>query len=82
MAARTHAKDVLVDAEQRARLGIYSRDWWRYAIPGFGNINWGEYISHLHMNRYEGVLSIEHEDYAFDREEGFRHGARYLQQFC
>ena len=78
----THAKDALVDVEQRAHKGIYAKGWWRYVIPGFGNINWGEYISHLRMQGYEGVLSIEHEDDTFSREEGFKHAARYLNQFC
>ena len=78
----THAKDCLVDAEQRAKAGVYARGWWRYVVPGLGNINWGEYISHLRMNGYKSVLSIEHEDSAFEREEGFIVGARHLRQFC
>ncbi len=78
----THGKDTLVDAEARAHVGVYAHDWWRYVVPGFGNINWGEYISHLRMNNYEGVISIEHEDNTFSREQGFIHGARYLNTFC
>lgn len=78
----THAKDTLVDAESRARVGVYADGWWRYAIPGCGNINWGEFISHLRMNGYDDVLSIEHEDYAFTREQGFIVAARHLNQFC
>jgi sugar phosphate isomerase/epimerase len=30
---------------------------------------------------YNGVLSIEHEDAAVGREEGFLIGKRYLEQF-
>ncbi len=78
----THAKDALVDVDARGRLGVYARGWWRYVIPGFGNIDWGEYIAHLRANGYESVLSIEHEDNTFSREEGFIRGARYLHQFC
>jgi sugar phosphate isomerase/epimerase len=78
----THAKDCLVDIAQRTKMGVYARGWWRYVVPGYGNINWGEYISHLRMNGYKGVLSIEHEDSAFEREEGFIVGARHLNQFC
>jgi len=78
----THAKDTLVNRSLRARIGIYAGGWWRYAIPGFGNINWGEYTSHLRMNGYDGVLSIEHEDGCQTREEGFMRGAWYLEQFC
>jgi sugar phosphate isomerase/epimerase len=78
----THAKDTLVNKAERARVGVYGGGWWRYVIPGFGNINWGEYITHLRMNGYDGVLSIEHEDSTQLREEGFRRGAAYLEQFC
>ena len=78
----THAKDTLVDKAKRAKVGIYAGGWWRYVIPGFGNINWGEYITHLRMNGYDGVLSIEHEDGAQTREEGFIRGGWFLEQFC
>lgn len=78
----THAKDTLVNRALRAKVGIYAGGWWRYVIPGFGNINWGEYISHLRMNGYDGVLSIEHEDATQTKEEGFIRGAWFLEQFC
>jgi sugar phosphate isomerase/epimerase len=78
----THAKDTLIDKRMRAQVGIYGSGWWRYVIPGFGNIDWGEYIAHLRINGYDGVLSIEHEDGSQTREEGFIRGATYLEQFC
>jgi sugar phosphate isomerase/epimerase len=78
----THAKDTLVDKAARGYAGIYGSGWWRYVIPGFGNINWGEYVSHLRQAGYDGVLSIEHEDATQSPEEGFMRGAAYLEQFC
>ena len=78
----THAKDTLVDAAPRARVGIYGRGWWRYVVPGSGSIRWGEYINHLRTNGYRGVLSIENEDSAVSREQGFILAARHLAQFC
>lgn len=78
----THAKDALVDKAARAYVGVYGSGWWRYVIPGFGNINWGEYISHLRHAGYDGVLSIEHEDQTQTPEEGFMRGAAFLEQFC
>lgn len=78
----THAKDTLVDVETRARVGIYGQGWWRYVIPGSGSIHWGEYLNHLRMSGYRGVLSIEHEDSAVSREKGFILAARHLAQFC
>ncbi|MBX7256965.1 MAG: sugar phosphate isomerase/epimerase [Candidatus Hydrogenedentes bacterium] len=77
-----HAKDTLVDKAIRARVGVYGKGWWRYVIPGFGNINWGELVSHLRINGYDGVLSIENEDSSQVREEGFLRGAVFLEQFC
>jgi sugar phosphate isomerase/epimerase len=77
----THAKDTLVNRAKRAEVGIYAPGWWRYVIPGFGGIAWGEFITHLRMNGYDGVMSIEHEDPWQSREEGFARGALYLEQF-
>jgi len=77
-----HAKDTLVDQGLRAKVGIYGNGWWRYVIPGFGNINWGEFVCHLRINGYDGVLSIEHEDSTQTREDGFMRGAWHLEQFC
>jgi sugar phosphate isomerase/epimerase len=78
----THAKDTLVNERRRAYVGVLGHGWWRYAIPGFGNINWGQYVGNLRDVGYKGVLSIEHEDDTFGPEEGFRHGANHLNQFC
>jgi len=78
----THAKDCLIDVQRRRYVGILGDGWWRYAIPGYGDIQWGEYIGRLRQAGYRGVLSIEHEDDTFGPEEGFRHGAGYLSRFC
>jgi sugar phosphate isomerase/epimerase len=78
----THAKDTYIDKARRAKVGVYGGGWWRYVIPGFGSVDWGQYITHLRVNGYDGVLSIEHEDSTQTREEGFLRGANYLEQFC
>ena len=78
----THAKDCEVRAHRLRRVGVLESGWWRYVIPGFGKIHWGEYIAALKRNGYDGVLSIEHEDGALGREEGFVRGAAYLKQFA
>ena len=78
----THAKDTLVNEHRRAYVGVLGQGWWRYVIPGFGDIKWGKYIGLLREVGYKGVLSIEHEDDTFGPEEGFRHGASYLNPFC
>jgi sugar phosphate isomerase/epimerase len=73
-----HAKDVAVDPTKLARVGYLGGGWWRYTLPGYGRIRWGEFITQLRLAGYDGVLSIEHEDAAFPAEEGFIKAARYL----
>lgn len=76
-----HAKDVAIRSDTRARVGVLDGTWWRYVIPGFGEIPWGRFVLALREIGYDGVLSIEHEDRAFDAEEGFAAGLRHLSQF-
>jgi len=73
-----HAKDVSVDLAKLARVGYNGDGWWRFTLPGYGRIRWGEFISALRKIGYDGVLSIEHEDSSFPAEEGFVKAARYL----
>lgn len=73
-----HAKDVSVDTAKLLRVGYQGDGWWRYTLPGYGRIRWGEFITTLRQIGYDGVLSIEHEDAAFGAEEGFVKSARYL----
>jgi sugar phosphate isomerase/epimerase len=73
-----HAKDVAVQPARLARVGYQGEGWWRYVLPGYGRIRWGEFIGTLRRVGYDGVLSIEHEDDAFPAEEGFAKAARYL----
>ena len=78
----THAKDVEIKRHVLRRVGNQSRGWWRYVIPGYGEINWGVYVARLRAVGYDGVLSIEHEDGAFGVEEGFIKGRRHLGQYA
>ena len=73
-----HAKDVAVEPARLARVGYQGEGWWRYVLPGYGRIRWGEFIGTLRRVGYDGVLSVEHEDAAFPAEEGFAKAARYL----
>lgn len=75
-----HAKDTEVKQHVLRRLGNQSMEWWRYCIPGYGEVDWGVLIARLRDVGYDGVLSIEHEDRAFGVEEGFIKGQRYLAQ--
>jgi len=78
----THAKDTEVNEAKRAWVGNqHDGGWWRYVIPGLGIVRWGEYIAALRRNGYNGVLSVEHEDGAVGREEGFLIAKKYLEQY-
>ena len=73
-----HAKDVVLFPERLARVGVQGDGWWRYTLPGYGRIRWGDFVTTLRDAGYDDVLSIEHEDRAFPPEEGFQKAARYL----
>ena len=79
----SHAKDteMLVNNVRREGiLGIH-HNCWRYRIPGYGVINWAEYISGLIEIGYDGGIAIEHEDPVFSGErfeEGLVRGFQVL----
>ncbi len=77
----THGKDTEIKAHVKRIVGNQGDGWWRYVIPGLGQVRWGEYIAALRRNGYNGVISIEHEDESVEREEGFLIGKKYLEQF-
>ena len=77
----THAKDTEIKHHVLRWVGNQSSGWWRYVIPGYGEVNWPVYIARLRSIGYDGVLSIEHEDSAFGVEEGFVKGQRHLARY-
>ena len=77
----THGKDTEINDMLRRTVGNQGSGWWRYVIPGLGRVKWGEYIATLRRCGYNGVISIEHEDGALEREEGFLIGKKYLEHF-
>jgi sugar phosphate isomerase/epimerase len=90
-----HAKDTQLLDEGRDRYGIFGRQidpipwksgWWRYRMPGMGDIDWGKFISTLQEAGYDNVLSIEHEDPVWEGSEekvkdGLLLGRKHLAQF-
>jgi len=78
-----HAKDAEIDREALRNCGIYGEGWWRFRIPGLGDINWRKIFSVLLDVGYDYAMVIEHEDPVFRGErydEGLRRGLRYLRQ--
>jgi sugar phosphate isomerase/epimerase len=81
-----HGKDCAIDAEELYRSGrmppafgsprfACSEGWWRYCIPGDGEVCWREVAVALEAVGYDGVVSVELEDglYMTD-DEGNRRG--------
>ncbi len=62
-----HAKDTEMLPERRYRAGI-NGDYFRFRIPGYGEINWAAFISALDEIGYTGGVAIEHEDMIYWNE--------------
>lgn len=77
----THAKDTEIRHDILRNVGVHGRGWWRYVIPGCGEIQWGKYLNTLRRNGYSGAVSIEHEDGAFTREGGFLAAQKFLSVY-
>ena len=66
------AKDIETFPEKRNRFGypgqIVNRenpwdvDWWRYRVPGLGEVDWRRLIDVMYEGGFNGTLSVEHED--------------------
>jgi sugar phosphate isomerase/epimerase len=76
-----HAKDTEVRDEVLRRVGNQGRGWWRYCIPGQGRVRWGEFIARLRRVKFNGVLSIEHEDSLLPPRDGVVLGKKFLEQY-
>ncbi len=57
-----HAKDTEILHQRHARIPVLDDGWWRYRMPGLGELNWPRFISALQEGGYDDVLSTEHED--------------------
>ncbi len=62
-----HAKDTQMLPEKCYRGGV-NGNYFRFRIPGYGEINWAEFISALDEIGYDGGVAIEHEDPVYSRE--------------
>ncbi|MEV0315210.1 sugar phosphate isomerase/epimerase family protein [Nonomuraea fuscirosea] len=73
------AKDVEVHPDARNRYGVFGQvldrrpwesGWWRYRVPGHGEVDWPRLIDALRGNGYDGVVSVEHEDPVWSGDPG------------
>ena len=83
-----HFKDIKLFKDKLDDCGImaYPLDYMSPKLPGYGDVNWGRYVSALTDIGYDGCACIEVEDRAFEssRErilDSIRISKRYLDQF-
>jgi sugar phosphate isomerase/epimerase len=70
--AHAQAKDIQVFPDLRNRYGWPGKavtrpdpwdvGWWRYRVPGLGDVDWRRIVDTLYEGGFDGVLSVEHED--------------------
>ncbi|MFD7920008.1 sugar phosphate isomerase/epimerase family protein [Streptomyces sp. NPDC059740] len=72
------AKDVELFPQARQRYGSFGKvhkngpwdmGWWRYRVPGLGQVDWNRVVDRLHEWGFTGVLSVEHEDPVWSGDE-------------
>jgi sugar phosphate isomerase/epimerase len=63
-----HAKDMEIDREGLYRNGVMSAGigWQVPRLPGLGEVQWDRFIAALYRAGYDDVISVEHEDRAFE----------------
>ena len=83
-----HFKDIKLFPDKLNDCGImaYPLDYMSPKLPGYGDVNWGRYVSALTDIGFDGYACIEVEDKAFEssRErilDSIRISKRYMDQF-
>ncbi|MDI3477801.1 MAG: hypothetical protein PWQ59_1326 [Thermoanaerobacterium sp.] len=89
-----HAKDAEIFKDKLEWYGVFNRQfpkkgetgYWRFRMPGLGQVDWDRFIKALKDIGYDGVISIEHEDPLYDGseekvKEGLKLGYDHLKQF-
>jgi sugar phosphate isomerase/epimerase len=66
-----HAKDMEIDRDGLYRNGTLSlgMGWQVPRLPGLGEVRWDRFVAALYRAGYDYVISIEHEDRAFEKTE-------------
>jgi sugar phosphate isomerase/epimerase len=66
-----HAKDMEIDRDGLYEQGVMSAGmgWQVPRLPGLGEVRWDRFIAALYAIGYDHVVSVEHEDRAFEGTE-------------
>jgi sugar phosphate isomerase/epimerase len=72
-----HAKDLTVHPEKLNEVGIFAvpKQWHTPRIPGFGEVNWAQFMAKLYEIGYDGPVCIEVEDDTFGKTLAGREAA-------
>jgi len=64
-----HAKDVKMHRDRLQQVGIFAHplEWHAPRIPGFGDIDWGNFMGAVRETTYRGPVCIEVEDDTFGK---------------
>lgn len=83
-----HYKDIKVYPDKLQQVGImgYPLDFMSPKLPGYGDVDWGKYVSALTDIGYDGYTCIEVEDKYFEGSQekvldSLRLSKRYMDQF-
>jgi len=71
-------KDTVILPERLRHQGILGNSWWRYCLPGAGEVNWGKLIPALRSVGYDYVIAVENEDEIYPGLVGTAMAGRYL----
>ncbi|MHB1295254.1 MAG: sugar phosphate isomerase/epimerase family protein [Anaerolineae bacterium] len=77
-----HAKDITYDRALLKRVGVHGSGWWRFVIPGLGELDWSAIFGALSEVGYAGDIAVEHEDNVYLGErwnEGLTIGHKFLR---
>jgi sugar phosphate isomerase/epimerase len=73
-------KDIEILRARLARQGILGSGWWRYRLPGLGELDWSAIFSALADVGYDGIVAIENEDPLCHGLNGVEWSANYLNR--
>jgi len=89
-----HAKDAEIFEDKLKWYGVFNRQlgegahdgYWRFRMPGLGQVDWKKFMDSLRGIGYDGVISIEHEDPLYSNseekvKEGLLKGKEHLINF-
>jgi sugar phosphate isomerase/epimerase len=73
-------KDTEILPSELARQGILGTGWWRYRLPGNGDLDWRRIAGALRDVGYDGTIAIENEDPHHLGLEGVARAAAHLRR--